>query len=105
MPYLIQARDDLDKTDLRETLRDEHRAHPATQGEKILASGAILADDGKTIVGGMTIFDTDDRAEAEHFAATDPYAIAGLHLNTMIVRWRRRWWDGEFLGSTASANF
>jgi len=98
MPYLIQARDNLEKTELRETLRDDHRAHLAAQGEKILASGAILADDGQTIVGGMTIIDTDDRSEAEQFAATDPYAIAGLHLNTMVVRWRKRWWDGEFLG-------
>ena len=104
MPYLIQTRDHIEINDRRETLRNEHRAHLADYGNLILASGAILADDGETIVGGMTILDTDDRAEAENFAASDPYATAGLHAHTMIVKWRKRWWDGGFLNPTALEN-
>jgi len=102
MPYLIQTRDDLEKSDLRETLREAHRDHLRAQGSKVLASGAILADDGVSIVGGMNILDTNDRTEADQFAASVPYALAGLHLGTMVVRWRKRWWDGEFRGAIAS---
>jgi len=101
MPYLIQTRDHIENSGMRETLRNEHRAHLVDYGDLILASGAILADDGDTIIGGMTILDTDNRAEAENFAASDPYAVAGLHVHTMVVRWRKRWWDGDFLPLTA----
>jgi len=99
MPYLIQTSDDLEKTELRETLRQAHRDHLAAHAALILASGAILEDDGVSIVGGMTLLDTDDRATARQFADDDPYAQAGLHKHTMVVRWRRRWWEGTFQGS------
>ena len=67
-------------------------------GNKLLASGALLAEDGKTVIGGISLIDTDDRLEAERFANDDPYAKAGVRKETLILKWRQRWWNGDFLG-------
>ncbi len=98
MPFLIHADDFDGMNEARENNREAHRAHLEAKGDKILAAGAILADDGETVVGGLTILDTDDREEAETFAATDPYTTAGIRKETTVTRWRKRWWEGDFLG-------
>ena len=43
--------------------------HLAAQGRKLLASGALLAVDGKTVVGGASLIDTDNYQEAARFEA------------------------------------
>jgi uncharacterized protein YciI len=96
MPYLIIAHDHPGQEQIREALRDDHRAYLRKQGRKLLASGALLGDDGATVIGGVSLFDTEDREEAVRFEAEDPYAAAGLRARTEIVRWRLRWWIGEF---------
>jgi uncharacterized protein len=96
MPYLVIAHDHPGLDDKRETLRDAHRAYLRAQGKRLLASGALLGDDGKTIVGGASLFDTEDMQEAIRFETEDPYAKAGLRARTEIVQWRLRWWMGEF---------
>jgi uncharacterized protein YciI len=65
-------------------------------GAKLLASGALLDDSGETVIGGLSLLDTEDRAEAESFATNDPYHQAGIRESTQILKWRRRWIDGEF---------
>lgn len=82
---------------VREPLREAHRRYLKSQGRRLIASGAVLADDGVTVIGGMSILDTESRQEAEEFAACDPYAHAGIRKTTQIQRWRRRWIDGEFI--------
>ncbi|WP_430246560.1 YciI family protein (plasmid) [Neorhizobium sp. DAR64861/K0K2] len=99
MPYLIIAKDHLDRQDDRERIRDAHRSHLASIGKKLLASGALLADDGETIVGGASLLDTDDEEEARRFESEDPYAKAGIRAEVTIVRWRLRWWKGLFNGA------
>ena len=96
MPYLIIAHDHDGKDAERETVRDAHRAYLASFGAKLLASGALLADDGKTIVGGASLLDTEDRNEAIRFEADDPYAKANIRAKVDIVPWRLRWWLGNF---------
>ncbi len=97
MPYLILAYDHGGMESIRESLRDQHRAHLKNIGVKLLGSGALLSNDSKKIIGGMSIIDTDDFHEAQEFANTDPYAIAGIRKETQIIRWRNRWWNREFL--------
>ena len=96
MPYLIYAIDFDGKDVIRESLREAHRTHLRSAGNRLLASGALLAEDRKTVIGGISLFDTEIREEAERFAATDPFAMAGIRRETHISYWRKRWWDGEF---------
>lgn len=96
MAYLILAYDRPGMEEVREQVREAHRAYLAAQGSRLLASGALLAEDGRTIVGGASLLDTDDRAEAVRFEADDPYAKAGIRRDVDIVPWRLRWWMGLF---------
>jgi len=60
MPYLILAHDHEGMEAKREEVREAHRKHLAAQGRKLLASGALLAVDGKIVVGGASLIDTDN---------------------------------------------
>ena len=102
MPYLIYAIDHDGMDKIREELRHEHREHLGSAGKKLLGSGALLDDDGVKIIGGLSILDTSDKQEAQFFADSDPYSIAGIRKETTIVKWRRRWLDGEFLANINS---
>jgi uncharacterized protein YciI len=98
MPYLIYAIDHSGMETQREALRQAHRDHLKSYGVKILASGALLDEDGKMVIGGISLLDTESRKEAEDFAHNDPYSQAGIRAQTLIHRWRKRWWNGLFLG-------
>ncbi len=102
MPYLICAIDHEGKEKMREELRDAHRKHLKSVGDILLDSGALLDDDGVTIIGGLSILDTESKEEAHRFANEDPYSIAGIRKETSVIKWRRRWLDGKFLGATNS---
>ena len=94
MPYLILADDHPGMERQREDVRAAHRAHLASVGGRLLASGALLGADGQTITGGASLLDTDDEAEARRFEAEDPYAKAGIRTKVTIIPWRLRWWRG-----------
>ena len=98
MPYIIFALDNTGKEEIREQLRAAHRAHLRSAGAKLLASGALLDDEGIEVIGGISVLDTDSKMEAEMFAREDPYSTAGIRKETRILRWRKRWEDGVFLG-------
>ena len=98
MPYLIYAIDHDGVEQKREELRQAHRNHLSAAGKKLLGSGALLDDQGATIIGGLSILDTEDKDEAQRFASEDPYSVAQLRKETRVIKWRRRWLDGEFVG-------
>lgn len=97
MPYLIYAIDFDNMDQIREQNRDAHRKHLRSIGDKLLASGAILDEDGVNVIGGMSIIDTEIYSEAEHFALSDPYQEAGIRKEVKICKWRKRWWEGKLL--------
>lgn len=97
MAYLIYAIDHPGKNDIRENIREQHRQHLRSVGKKLLASGALLDEDGHTVIGGISLLDTDDYNEAKQFALEDPYEKAGVRKKLKILKWRKRWWDGDFL--------
>lgn len=97
MPYLIYAVDYEGMDAEREAIRSDHRKYLQSFGEKVLASGALLADDQNTVIGGITLLDVESRDEAIAFEKDDPYAIRGIRNEVKIIYWRKRWWDGAFL--------
>ncbi len=80
-------------------MREEHRTHLKSIGSRLLASGALLAEDKSKIIGGTSLIDTDDLLEAKRFADEDPYSKAGIRKDTHVICWRKRWWNGQFLES------
>ena len=100
MAYLIFAIDFDGMDEKREDLREAHRRHLKSVGSKLLASGALL-DDDEEIIGGISLLDIDDKEEAEQFATDDPYSVANLRKETKVIRWRRRWVDGKFIGNVS----
>ena len=83
--------------DLRLATRSQHLAFLETYQSKLAHAGALLDLDGRPC-GSLLVIDVGDRAEAEGFAASDPYAKAGLFESTVIRPFRPVFKDGEKLG-------
>jgi hypothetical protein len=83
--------------DLRLATRPSHLAFLETYVSKLAYAGALVDLDGRPC-GSLLIIDVGDRAEAEGFAASDPYAKAGLFESTVIRPFRPVFKDGEKLG-------
>jgi uncharacterized protein YciI len=94
MPFAILAIDRTDAGSLRADNRPDHLAYLDRHAGKLLAGGAVLAEDAATPVGSLIVFDSDDRAEVEAFAADDPFAKAGLFASVSIYPWRKVFYAG-----------
>ena len=83
--------------DLRMATRPAHLAFLETYQAKLAYAGALLDLDGRPC-GSLLMIDVADRAEAEGFAASDPYAKADLFESAVIRPFRPAFKDGEKLG-------
>jgi uncharacterized protein len=99
MPYLIYAIDYDNKDVVREEVRELHRQYLRSLGVKLLASGALLDEDNHTVIGGISLLDTDFYEEAKKIALEDPYEKSKIRKEVKILKWRKRWWNGDFLGN------
>lgn len=97
MPYAIQTVDKPGHGQLRAELRARHVEYLKANQHRLLAAGALIDDDGSGGSGGILIVDTDDRAEAERFAAEDPFTLGGLFEKVTVTRWRKAFFDGKCL--------
>jgi uncharacterized protein YciI len=93
MPYVIDTVDKPNSEHLRQEHRPAHLDYLKSRVSTILAAGAKLSDDGAAMTGSLLIIDTEDRAEAEEFAANDPFSKAGLFASVTISRWRNAIFD------------
>ena len=82
--------------DLRLATRPQHLAYLQTYASKLVHAGAILDTDDRP-AGSMFIIDVNDRAEAEGFAAGDPYARVGLFESAIVRPFRQLYRDGELV--------
>ena len=97
MPYAIQTTDKPDSGALRAKVRDEHLKYLDANMHRLLAAGALTADDGTGGHGSVFIVDTDDRKEAEAFIAGDPFSKAGLFEKVTVARWRKAYFNKQKL--------
>jgi uncharacterized protein YciI len=75
-----------DQGDVRAAHRPAHSAHFAEHGPASpLFSGALFGDDGKSLIGTITVGDFDSLDAARAFHAADPYAIAGIYREVIIA--------------------
>ena len=79
--------------DLRMATRPAHLAYLEREAHRLISGGAMLDPEGKPC-GSLLVVEAADRAEAEAFAAGDPYAKAGLFESTLIRPFRQVYKDG-----------
>ncbi len=97
MPYAIITTDKPNSAELRAKMRDTHVQYLTANMQKLLAAGALTADDGSGGHGGILIVDTDERKEAEAFIANDPFTKAGLFEKVTVSRWRKAYFNKQKL--------
>lgn len=87
MPYVLICKDAPGKLAVRKANREAHLAYAGESG--VVTLGGPLLDEAGEMIGSMIVLDVASRAEAEGFAAADPYALAGLFQSVEIHAWRR----------------
>jgi len=76
-----------DKDGALETRKTNREAHLAYAGETpVVLAGPFQSEEG-AMIGSLVVVDVETRAEAEEWAANDPYAKAGLFQKVRIERW------------------
>ncbi|GAB4149766.1 MAG: YciI family protein [Sphingomonadales bacterium] len=89
MLFMIIARDKPGALATRLENRPRHLAYMQGEAARIRLAGPILSDDEPAQpIGSVLIIEAADRAEAEAFAAQDPYMLAGLFGAVEIKPWR-----------------
>lgn len=97
MLFAITCTDKPGAADLRAATRPAHIAHLSAEAARIVLGGPLLSPEGQA-VGSLLVIEAADRAEAEAFAAADPYAKAGLFESVTIRPFRAVFKDGAELG-------
>ncbi len=87
MRFALICTDKADHLEVRKANRDAHLAHIASSGVVEMA-GPFLNDKGE-MSGSLVILEVGSKAEAEAWAAADPYAKAGLFTKVRIEEWKK----------------
>lgn len=79
----------LDKPDSLQIRLDNRPAHLEflNGSGKVAFAGPFI--EAEKPVGSLVVIEAADLAEAEAFAAADPYAVAGLFASVTIREWRK----------------
>ncbi|MEM7520813.1 MAG: YciI family protein [Pseudomonadota bacterium] len=72
-------------------IRQENRpAHlDYIKSSALVAQAGPLLDGEGAMIGSLIILDVEEMAQAETFAANDPYAKAGLFASVTLQHWNR----------------
>lgn len=89
MNFVIVNRDKPDGGDIRADTRPVHLNYLRAAGDALILAGPLLDDAGDAPCGSLLIIEAADLAEAERFAAGDPYAQAGLFATSTVTPWRQ----------------
>ncbi|GEN64378.1 YciI family protein [Acetobacter oeni] len=80
----------------RSATRGEHLAYLRTFATQIQFAGPMMGPDGKPS-GSMILVDVPDRATADGFAESDPYAKVGLFESVIVRPLRTVFRDGALV--------
>ncbi len=69
--------------------RPAHLAFLNALGQQVKIGGALLADDCRTPIGSMIMFEMESEAEVRAVLAKDPYSLAGLFESLSVMPWRQ----------------
>jgi uncharacterized protein YciI len=89
MLFIATCIDKLQSLDKRLSNRPAHLAYLEGLGAKVRIGGAILADDLKTPIGSVLMFEGESENDIRAILAEDPYALAGLFESVTVKPWRQ----------------
>lgn len=101
MPYLIEVKEKPGTREIFDATLQAHRDYLEPYIPKMLATGALLKDDGSRAGGAIIILDTEERSEAEDYINHDPLTLAGVFESITITRWRKFVYDGSMMPDMA----
>ncbi|MBF0353892.1 MAG: YciI family protein [Alphaproteobacteria bacterium] len=79
MLFAVLCRDKKDSLPIRLANREAHLDYiRANWLPRLISAGPLFSPDGQTMIGGLLIFDVEDRAEIDRYLEDDPYGKAGL---------------------------
>lgn len=84
--YAVISTDKEGGLDIRKANRDKHLAY---LGESPIVLAGPFQDEGESMIGSLIVIDVATRAEAEAWAASDPYAKAGLFAKVRIEKFKK----------------
>ncbi len=87
MRYAVVTKDKPDSLELRISNRDAHLNYIEQTGAVELA-GPFLDDNGN-MCGSLVILNVDSLQAAQDWAASDPYARAGLFETVSVQQWKK----------------
>lgn len=87
MLVILIAKDKDGALDVRKANRDAHLAYIKSTGV-VQQAGPILSDAGE-MIGSVVILEVQSMADAKDWAASDPYALAGLFESVELLHWNR----------------
>ncbi len=93
MLFAIICADKPGRLETRLAARANHLSYLERYVDKLVHAGPLLDADGRAC-GSLLLIDVEDRAAAEGFAASDPYAHVDLFESTVIRGFRTVFRDG-----------
>jgi len=96
MLFVIMCNDKPSSLEMRMAVRSQHLAYLKTYEKQIKIAGPLLDNEGKSC-GSLIILNVEDRAAAEGFAISDPYAKAGLFESVVIRSFKEVCSEGQML--------
>jgi uncharacterized protein YciI len=90
MLFILHCKLRRDQASRLEQFRPQHFSHAKSGLVKIVNAGPTLTDDGREIIGGVYIFEAEDRATAERYYSSDPYAREGIWEKTLLEVFDKR---------------
>jgi uncharacterized protein YciI len=94
MRYVITCKDKPNHLPVRKENRPAHVAYLEAHLESVLCAGPTL-DSGGNPSGSVLILNFDSLADAETWAAHDPYAKAGLFKSVSVTAWKKVFPEAE----------
>ena len=93
MLYFVHTIYNSNYGDLRDKVLIPHRKHFDDNLDKVLVAGNLSSDDGSEKIGGVAIFNMEDRTAVSAFMEQDPFMQSGLIASTTITRWNKVYFD------------
>lgn len=88
MLIALIARDKSGGLPIRMENRPAHVDYLKASGDAVFQAGPLLDAAGE-MTGSLVILNMDSMADAESWAANDPYAKAGLFASVELIEWKK----------------